>query len=264
MKVNIMSDPAIQYLMSNLDEVKDAMVSNRDKFTFFEDTNYSDIHQIYSPTGYDIDLDKINLSIDDVNGVILTPESAIRIYEEINKLPQAIITHRGFWLWLMFECYYPVCSQMLYNSVKEKVEVLTIKDYWLLKSDNYHHRNLMFGILSRNYFAVNMTIDVNSKDPYYITKWALQKLERFRNFTFRTFSNSEKVNKCGFKAILKLKDYYESLGKNIEVTSDMNGNNFYPLVTKELYAMGSIKLLDFIDDEIFVNELVEKVIKKIG
>lgn len=52
------------------------------------------------------------------------------------------------------------------------------------------------------------------------------------------------------------------LEKNIEVASDMNGNKFYPLVAKELYAMGSIKLLDFIDDEIFVNELVGKVIKK--
>lgn len=258
MKVQIMSQRAMSYLIKNRERVCEYMNKNKDNFNFFEEENVFTRNEIYLPSDYNIDLDAIDITSDDVNGVLLKPSASIRLYNEIKKLPQAIITHRGFWLWLMFEYYYEICISM----TKESRES-ALKDNWMLKAGEYHHRNLMFGILSRNYFAVEMTVDKRSENPYYITEWALEKLERFRNFTFRTLSNNNKINLCGFKAILKLKKYYDNLDRDIEKKKDMNGIKFFPLVSKELNAMGSVKLIDFIDDEKFVEELTKRVINKI-
>lgn len=65
--------------------------------------------------------------------------------------------------------------------------VSTIKDHWMFGQGV--RRGLMFGVLSRCFYRVALTVDNSRQDKYGLTRWVIEQPERFRNLTWRSFSS---------------------------------------------------------------------------
>lgn len=158
-------------------------------------------------------------------------ENAIKIYEALKDLPRFILTDEKFWLWLYLDKYYSIVRDMM--KIKGSS---TIKDHWTFKQGR--RRGLFFGVLSRLFFRVDLTIDENKDDKYELTKWIFENVERFRNYTWRSYSSEKHLVRgavCGAKRTV------EEMG--------FEHNDIYPILAKHISLIGSVKLLDTISEE---------------
>ncbi|WP_373437867.1 DUF6339 family protein, partial [Metamycoplasma equirhinis] len=89
-----------------------------------------------------------------------------------------------FWLWLHMDKFYKIVRNMMKIRGKS-----TFTDHWLQSGGT--RRGLMFGVLSRCYFRVALTVDECKDDKYELTKWVIENPERYRNLTWRSFSSEE-------------------------------------------------------------------------
>lgn len=159
--------------------------------------------------------------------------NSVLIYEHLKELPRYIVTSENFWLWMHFEKYYSVVRTMM------KINgVSTVTDHWMHKQGT--RRGLMFGVLSRCYFRVALTVDdSNKEDKYALTKWIIANPERFRNLTWRSFSSEEHL----VRGILKGEK------KAVDEEPEKEKNDIYPQIAKMVSEEGSIKLLDAISEK---------------
>lgn len=167
------------------------------------------------------------------NDKVIDLENAIILYEHLKELPRYILSEPRFWLWIMFEkCYEASLKSM------ENISATSFKHQWLF-SDGLR-RGLFFGILSRLYYRVELTYDsVNKEDPYYLTRYVMENPSRFREITWRTISNQKFVVKAMLKAEIRV---------NNEIEFDESSNLFTALA-KEICKLGSIKLIDAMDEK---------------
>ena len=113
----------------------------------------------------------------------------------------------------------------------------TILDHWTHSQGV--RRGIMFGVLSRCYFRVALSVDKNADDPYYLTKWVIDNPLRFRELTWRTYSSEEHI----VRGVLK--------GEKKAIEKLNFEKNVYPEIAKCISLMGGVKLLDSItEDEI--------------
>jgi hypothetical protein len=129
--------------------------------------------------------------------------------------------------------------------------VSTITDHWLHKQGT--RRGLMFGVLSRCYFRVALTIDSTNKNPYLYTEWIIQNPERYRNLTWRSFSSEEHL----VRGILKGEK------RAIDENPMKEKNDLYPLIAKHVSLIGGIRLLDVISEEDIENMIYIKMLELI-
>lgn len=115
--------------------------------------------------------------------------------------------------------------------------VSTTRDHWLHSSGV--RRGLMFGVLSRMYFRVALTIDNTLDDKYELTRWAVENLERYRNLSWRSLSSETHL----VRGILK----GEKLA--LEQSGVKEDNNWYPKLAKYVSYVGSVKILDIISED---------------
>ncbi|MBM6990717.1 MAG: hypothetical protein I3I98_04830 [Mobilibacterium timonense] len=239
-KINVkyMTDEAIDTLRVNMDWVTQ---------------NLQD-----SPTSYDWVLEKIpdklftekKYVIDDFD--LIVPEDAsdkevdiknsITLFEHFKMLPQYVLTDERFWNWVNFEKGYSVALKY----IPVKVGSSVFKDHWLFS--NGQRRSLFFGVLSRCYFRVECTYDESLVDPYQLSKFAIENPERFRNFTWRTYSNEKRIVRAALKA-----------EKDVLTARDGNENNsVYPELAKYVSKMGSVMLLDAMSDEDLYSQIYKE------
>ena len=123
----------------------------------------------------------------------------------------------------------------------------TIHDHWM--HGQGVRRCLMFGVLSRCYFRVSLSIDKENNDPYHLTKWVIDNPLRFRELTWRTYSSEEHI----VRGILKgEKKAIEEVGKE---------ENVYAELAKSISLIGSVRLLDSISEKDIEQMTYEKMIK---
>lgn len=159
-------------------------------------------------------------------------ENSIKIFNHLKKLPRYILTNECFWLWLHLEKFYKIVKNMMpINSTS------TILDHWMHKQGT--RRGLMFGVLSRCYFRVELSIDDSLEDKYELTKWIIDKPERFRNLTWRSFSSELHL----VRGIIKGEK------KAVSLKPEKEKSSMYPEITKYICSEGSVKLLDVISEE---------------
>jgi hypothetical protein len=168
-------------------------------------------------------------------------ENSITLYETFKDLPMYIVTDERFWLWVNFE--------MAYNAAKQVMEVKksVFKNHWLFTSGK--RRGLFFGILSRDFFTVMLTVDNKRKDKYELTRFALEDTERIRNLFWRTFSSIDGLVKEVISA------EYEFFRDNGQIP-----NSIYPKIAKDISKIGSVKLLDSVNLD-FINKFAKERIK---
>lgn len=160
-------------------------------------------------------------------------KNGIAIYEALKGLPRYILTDNRFWLWLEYEKFYKQSRGMI--AIKDKGTFLRS---WLLEGEGKRRTLLVFGVLSRLFYRVKFSIDLQSGDKYHLTRWAFENQERYRNLTFRTFSSETQLVRGALKGEMKAVSE-----KGYEV------NEFYPKIAKYISAFGSARLLDVISED---------------
>lgn len=240
-KINIkmLSQDALVHMGKNIKTVTNLIQSNETNEWIY--TEFPD--NMFIEKKYDIDdfLLKDNPNSQDKD---IDFENSKTIYENLKTLPRYILTDECFWLWLHLEKFYKeVKSMMKVNGVS------TITDHWMHNPGT--RRGLMFGVLSRCYFRVALTVDVNLTDKYELTKWIISNPERFRNLTWRSFSSEEHLIRGILKGEKKAVDEFPLKEKN----------NIYTEIAKYVSEIGSVRLLDVISEEDIQKLIYEKTIE---
>lgn len=160
-------------------------------------------------------------------------ENSIKLYNHLKGLPMYVLTDEQFWNWINFDKCYEVALRMM--PVKKGSSV--IKDHWLFTQGK--RRGLFFGVLSRAYLRVHLTVDCNAEDPYELTKFVVEKPERFRNLSWRTFSSEKHIVRGALRAE---KDIFDDYGE-VEKTE------YFTEIAKFISRLGSVALLDVMTEE---------------
>ena len=167
-------------------------------------------------------------------------ENAITLYKHLNHLPGFVLSDERFWLWLMFDKFYEVTLALM--PIKGNS---TFNDHWLFKQGI--RRGIFFGVLSRLFFRVKLSIDQhNQEDPYYYTKYAFKNQYRIRELTWRTYSSESHIVLGALKGIEQFFD------KNKDIKEK---NNSYVELGKYISQLGSVKLLDIMDEQYIQNKV---------
>ncbi len=193
-----------------------------------------------------------NLKIEDFN-LLDNPNSldkkidtinSIKIYKSLNILPRYILCDNKFWLWLYLEKFYSITKNMM--KIKS---VSTIQDHWM--DIQGVRRGNFFGVLSRCYFRVMLSVDESKTDKYELTRWIIENPERIRNFTWRSFSSQQHLLRGCLRGQMKA---VKELNKE--------SNSIYPEIAKYVSIIGSVKLLDAISED-YIEEKVYRKAKEL-
>lgn len=239
--VKMLSEDALIYLKKNIDKITKLIIENddnswvRNEFPqpMFVEKKYEffDFDLLNNPEASDKDVDFKN---------------SVTIYEHLKELPRYILCDERFWLWLHFEKYYSVVKSLM--NVNGKT---TILDHWTHAKGN--RRGLMFGVLSRMYFRVALTVDENAFSKYELTRWIIENPERFRNLTWRAYSSEEHIVRGVVKGEMRA----------LSETGAKENHDFYAVIGKYVSVIGSARILDMISEEDISNMIYDKMIELI-
>ena len=223
--IKMLTEDALNYMKKNIDYITKKIQEN--------DTNewiYTDFPTpIFKEKKFYIDDFELEKNDESKNKEIDLSNS-ILLHKKLKHLPLYILTSENFWLWLYLEKFYVQTKSMMKVNGSS-----TIKDHWMFGQGN--RRGLFFGVLSRCYFRVDMTIDEESVNKYHLTKWVIENPERFRGLTWRSYSSQIHL----VRGILKgQKRAIEELG--------FEDTNIYPIIAKFVSEYGSVKLLDVVSE----------------
>lgn len=232
--IKMMTDSSLEYIKKNISFITERIIQNEDN-----DWIYDSIPEpIFNKKMFEIDDFELedNPNQDDKK---IDFRNSIVIYNALKDLPRYVLIDEKFWLWLHFEKFYSIVRRMMKINGES-----TIANMWMHTQGV--RRGLMFGVLSRCYFRVALTIK-DDKDPYELTKWVIENPLRFRELTWRTYSSEEHIVRGALKGEKKA---VEELG--------YEDNSAYQLIAKYISRVGSARLLDVLEEK----EIEEIVYKK--
>lgn len=158
--------------------------------------------------------------------------NSILLYERLRDLPQYVLSDERFWMWINFEKGYK--AALIYMPVEKES---TFKDHWLFSHSN--HRSLMFGVLSRTFYRVANSIDETLEDKYEYTRFVIENPMRYREYSWRGYSNEKKVILSALKA-----------EKRALVTYNYpEDNRLYAKLAAEVSKKASCMLLDVMSEK---------------
>jgi hypothetical protein len=174
-------------------------------------------------------------------------ENSVTLYESLKNLPSHVLYDEKFWAWINFDkCYVQALQAM---PVTDKVS--TVRDHYFFNSGS--RRSLFFGVMSRCYLRVALSVDERLDDKYELTKFVIENPERIRNLTWRSFSNKKHL----VLAVLKAeKDSYDEYG-------DIMPSSIYKEIAKYVSKIGSVRLIDSISEEDMYSMVKKKISKLI-
>ena len=109
----------------------------------------------------------------------------------------------------------------------------------------------MFGVLSRMYFRVALSVDDSLSDKYELTRWVIENSERYRNLTWRSYSSEPHIVRGALKG-----------GKRaLEDSKRGEQNSIYPIIGKYVSQIGSVRLLDSISELDIENFVYNKALQ---
>lgn len=236
--IKYITDEALETLKSNIDTVTEKLIENPKSSAWLKDlvpgniwiTKKYEIEEF----GLKIPNDEKDREVDLYNSILL--------YERLCHLPLYVLTDERFWCWINFEVGYPTAIKNM--SVKANSAVF--KDHWLFTQGK--RRGLFFGVLSRCYFRVALSVDDTLDDPYELTKFVIENPIRFRELSWRSFSGEKKIVLGALKAEKRILTEYPQIDEN----------KYYPEIAKLLSKLGSVMLLDCMEEK----DIEEYVYKK--
>jgi len=170
-------------------------------------------------------------------------ENSILLYETLHQLPPYVLSDEHFWNWINFTKGYETAIQLM--PVTEGSSIF--KDHWLFTQSG--RRAILFGVLSRCYYRVAMTVDPKAADKYELSRFVIENPNRVRNYTWRSISNYKEF----LRGILKAeRDIIKEYGQEADDTK------YYLELAKMVSQLGSVKLLDAMTEEGIYNFIHEK------
>lgn len=237
--VKVLSDTALAHFKKNIETITEKIKEFEDNkwiISEFEQPMFVEKKFVFDEFDIQDNLETANKEIDFLNH--------IKVYETLNVLPRYVLCDERFWLWLELDPFYYVARRMMkINSVS------TVNDHWMFGQG--FRRGLFFGVLSRCYFRVDLTIDESLTDKYELTKWVVEKPERFRNLSWRSFSSEKHLVRGIIKGEKRAVEY---LGKE--------DSDVYTKIAKFISAeLGSVGFLDAYSEkdieDIIYNKMLE-------
>ncbi len=223
--IKYMTDEALETLKANTDTVTGKLIENPKSSawlkTFFPGT-------LWVTKKYEIEEFTLKVPKDDKDRETDIYNS-ILLYERLRHLPLYVLTDERFWCWMNFEMGYEVALK--YMPVKKGSSVF--KDHWLLTQGK--RRGLFFGVLSRCYFRVALSVDETLADPYELTRFVIENPLRFRELTWRSFSSEKMIVLGALKAEKRVIAEYPQMEENTK---------YFAEIAKLLSKLGSVMLLD--------------------
>lgn len=245
-----MTDEALETLKENA-----LLVTNNLK-SFPNDSNWlSSIYsgKLYDEKKYKIPEFRLKVSEDgDYSKVDF--DNSITLYESLKDLPRYILTDERFWAWINFTVGYQASLQSM--SIKSNS---TFLDHWLFTQGT--RRGIFFGVMSRCFFRVSLTVDERLDDKYELTRFIIDNPERFRNLSWRSNSSEKHIVLGALKAEKAIYDNYINdpvMGKKMK-QSEKGTHNVYTEVAAYLSLYGSVRLIDVISEEDIYNAVYEKM-----
>lgn len=240
--VKYMTDEAIETLRSNLGTVTKRLQENPDSSEWLRTYLPG---EIYITKKYEIE--DFQLEIPESSKERETDyRNSILLYERLKNLPQHVLSDERFWMWINFEKGYQ--AALVYMPAnKESV----FRDHWLFSQSN--HRSLMFGVLSRTYYRVAYSVDESLEDKYEYSRFVVENPLRFREYSWRTYSNQKKLVLGALKAEKRA----------IAMSEHPEQNNVYKRLARAVSRRASVMLLDVMsekDVEDFIFEAYQKLI----
>lgn len=250
--IKYMTDEALETLRSNADSVTQKLIDNPKSSAWL--TNFVG-GEVYTRKKYEIDEFVLRIPKDDKDRET-DYYNSILLYEKLKHLPLYVLTDERFWCWMNFEIGYAVALK--YMPIKKGASVF--KDHWLLTQGK--RRGLFFGVLSRCYFRVALSVDETLSDQYELTRFVIDNPLRFRELTWRSFSSEKKIVLGTLKAEKRVLAEYPRVDENSKHFAD---------IAKLLSKLGSVMLIDCMtekDIEDFVYKkykaMVEEELSKQG
>lgn len=226
MKIKMMTDDAYNHLIKNIKYITKKIQDN--------DSNEWIYHEFPEPIfvekSFEIN-DIILESNPDSKNKTIDFNNSINLYEGLKHLPRYVLTDDKFWLWLHFELFYKIVKEMM--TIKSET---TILDHWTHKQGV--RRGIFFGVLSRCYFRVSLTVDERKADKYELSKWVIENPERFRNLTWRSYSSENHIVRGAVRGEMRS-----------VIDSHKENNDIYDQIGKYISQIGSVRLLDVISEE---------------
>ena len=237
--IKYMTDEALETLKANTSVVTERLIENQTSSTWFSEFVPS---ELYVTKKYEIEEFTLRVPKDEKDRETDIYNS-ILLYERLHHLPLYVLTDERFWCWMNFEMGYEVALK--YMPVKKNSSVF--KDHWLLTQGK--RRGLFFGVLSRCYFRVALSVDNTLDDPYELTKFVIENPLRFRELTWRSFSSEKMIVLGSLKAEKRIQAEYPHVEENTKHFAE---------IAKHISKLGSVMLLDCMTEK----DIEEYVYKK--
>ena len=165
--IKYMTDEALETLKANTSVITERLTENQTSSTRLSEFMPS---ELYVTKKYEIEEFTLRVPKDEKDRETDIYNS-ILLYERLHHLPLYVLTDERFWCWMNFEMGYEVALK--YMPVKKNSSVF--KDHWLLTQGK--RRGLFFGVLSRCYFRVALSVDNTLDDPYELTKFVIENVD---------------------------------------------------------------------------------------
>lgn len=237
--IKYMTDEALETLKANTSVITERLTENQTLSTRLSEFIPS---ELYATKKYEIEEFTLRVPKDEKDRETDIYNS-ILLYERLHHLPLYVLTDERFWCWMNFEMGYEVALK--YMPVKKNSSVF--KDHWLLTQGK--RRGLFFGVLSRCYFRVALSVDNTLDDPYELTKFVIENPLRFRELTWQSFSSEKMIVLGSLKAEKRIQAEYPHVEENTKHFAE---------IAKHLSKLGSVMLLDCMTEK----DIEEYVYKK--
>lgn len=231
-----MSDTAIETLRANTDMVTKKLIDNPLDNSWLKE--YLDeepfLKKKYLVEDFEFEIP------DGTNDDEINRKNSIMLYQRLKHLPSYVLSDERFWSWVNFEKGYEVALKMM--PIEEGSS--KFKNHWLFTQGR--RRGLFFGVWSRCYFRVALScLTEETEDEFELTEFVLENPERFRNLTWRAYSNQKRIVIATLRAEKKIVEEYP----------EFESTKFYTEIAKQISKLGSVMLLDVMTEE----EITKKV-----
>jgi hypothetical protein len=243
MNIKIANDLTVDIFYKNIDTIYECILLNPADNSWINDMFVEPlfIEKKYQIADFELDFSEAG------NYSEVEFHNSILLYENLKHLPAYILTDERFWLWLYLDKFYNIAVQA--TAFRGST---TLLNQWVFKQGQ--RRGLFFGVFSRMYFRVALTVDVSSDDKYKFTKYVIDNQERIRNLTWRTYSNIPYL----VRGIVKGQYTAES-----ELEFKLSSYVFTDLA-KKIARFGSTRLLDAVSEEEYMDFAYNHIKHTIG
>ena len=231
--VKVMTEEAYKTLQKNYKEVYQKIIDHPSDCSWLKDYLGFEPFEEKKDVVEDFDL----LNADNYQDVAV--ENAITLYETFKDLPRYILCNNRFWAWVLFTKFYKQAPK----AIKFNENILLTR--WLIGTSR---RNLMLGVVSRQYFKVEVSID-DEPNKYELAKYIIENHTPYKNITFRNIGMLNNVVVPYIKICKEMQEKYDV------VLND----EFCSTLMKEASKIGSVMLIDVMSKDEIYNILSEKI-----